>query len=134
MFNGTATLEDNSIFTIGTQAYMWVYNSTSLTSGTEWFLVTDDSSDSVTADDWIFPEAPGSQQAQPLDWVLTPDFNSYNVIFGGAGGTQGPGEYTVTPGDMGLQSHSVVPEPGSGTVLMAGAGLLLLRRRRTNSI
>lgn len=89
----------------------------------------------ITVDDWgIY-----GSSAQPQDFQtntaafigsLTADFSSSSSVFSTAGTT---GEIYVGDGNNGSNAvigyYQIVPEPTSITIL-AGAGLLILRRRR----
>lgn len=132
-----ASLSQSVTFAAGEQAYIWVYQDTTgtptpsptLDPGFEWALVTNNSLDGEPADDWVFP-SPSGHVVSTLDWRIE-DANA--TPFGGLNNTQGPGDFTDTPGDYTLQTHTLVapvPEP-SGSLLILTAGMLgLLRRRR----
>lgn len=114
------------VFGDGEQAYIWAYNSFSYDPTTEWALITNNSIDGNVLDDWLYP-APGGKTDTPLEWRMS---TASTLIFGGLADTQGNGYYTVDPGTYALQTHTVVPEPGSVLlVLCAGIGLRCCRRR-----
>ncbi len=97
-------------FTVGQQAYIWTFNSKSLTSGTEWSLIRN----AV----WTYPAAdPFNPNA--VEWNLS-DPGTTAVV--GATSTDG-GTFVST-----LQTQAV-PEPGSA-LLIAAAGILFRLRRR----
>lgn len=110
--------------TIGDQAYIWVYNTSTPGFGSEWALLTD--SDGLNGDDWGIPGA-GDQSTPPVDWrvstVTTP-------VFGGANNVRGQGSYPSAPPVFDLQTATFVPEPSSALLVVAGLGLLGSRRRR----
>lgn len=136
-FESSANLNDNgtssspeanplSTFALGEQAYIWAFNTQQMTFGyTEWALITNNSSDGNSADNWTFP-APTDHSLTPLEWRVS---LATNVPYGGLNSVEGPGGYTVNPVTFDLQTHSVVPEPGSALLLTA-LGLIGLRRRR----
>ena len=111
-------------FLPGEQAFIFVYNTLVFDTGSEWALITNSSLDGNSADDWLMP-APADKPLLPLEWRLS---NATTVIFGGLNDQQGAGAYTFAPDTFHLQTHTV-PEP-AGILLMAAAGLRLLRRQR----
>jgi hypothetical protein len=134
-FSSSVTLLDGGIssespplpaftFAPGEQAYIFVYNSLALDGVSEWALITNNGLDGNAANDWLMPNAVG-KTAIALEWRLS---DASTVIHGGVNSMQGYGNYTFDPGTFDLQTHTV-PEP-AGVLLMAVAGLHLLRRRR----
>lgn len=113
-------------FGAGEQGYIWVYNTQTLTpNSSEWSLYTN-GFDGNAANDWLFP-TPSDQTGLPLDWRL--DGATFSP-FGAINSTQGPGDYSVDPGTLNLQTHTTtVPEPGSALLVVLSAGALLWRRR-----
>jgi hypothetical protein len=107
---------------------MAVVGNPQLTSGYEWALITNDSTDGTTSDDWLMP-APSGHVATSIDWRIE---DATASPFGGLNDTQGPGDYSSTPGGFVLQTHTTVPEPGSALLiaLVGFAQLLRARRRR----
>lgn len=133
-FTGSATLQTNGTssnspplpqftFAQGEQAYIWVYNSLTISSLTEWALITNNGLDGNPLDDWTMPSH-SDQTLQPLDWRVS---NATDVPFGGLNDDEGPGDYTVDPGVFQVQTHTV-PEPG--TALLIGIGGLVFQFRR----
>lgn len=133
-FTGSATLQSDGTssnspplpqftFAQGEQAYIWVYNSLTISSLTEWALITNNGLDGNPLDDWTMPSH-SDQTLQPLDWRVS---NATDVPFGGLNDDEGPGDYTVDPGVFQVQTHTV-PEPG--TALLIGIGGLIFQFRR----
>lgn len=112
-------------FSAGELAYIWAYNTQTLVPNTsEWALFTN-GFDSNATDDWRLP-SPSDQTSLPLDWRLA---NATFTPFGGTNDAQGPGDYSVDPGVLDLQTHTTpVPEPASA-LLLTLAGLLCFMRR-----
>jgi hypothetical protein len=119
--------DPSSIFAEGTQAYLWVYNSTVYGSGSEWALLTDVNKGpgNNSFSDWQFP-ATTQQSGESYDWQIR-DLDT--AVFGGAASTQGPGNFSVDPGTFTLQTHAI-PEPGSA-LLLGMAGAFMFRRIRS---
>lgn len=117
-------------FAEGEQAYIWIYEDAvgnpQLTPGYEWALITNDSTDGTTSDDWLMP-APSGHVATSIDWRIE---DATASPFGGLNDTQGPGDYTSTPGTFVLQTHTTVPEPGSALLIALTGFVQLLRTRR----
>lgn len=128
--NGTVQGGGSSIFTTNEQAYVWVYNSKSITSTTEWALVTDISLGATPDDVWHVPD-PSQSLGFPVLWNLS---SADTAVFGEVNGVIGAGNQTVDPGPNSLQTFNVVspvPEPGSAALLLlAGAALHTRRRSR----
>lgn len=137
-FNSSANHQTNaqssSMFTTpgatfpqNTQAYLWVYNSKSISFTSEWALVADliPSGIEGEGDSWRFP-SPADDIGIPLTWSLS---GAETALYGSVrdGASRGDGEYTVTPATFSLQTHQV-PEPGAA-LLIASAGLLFMMRR-----
>lgn len=114
-------------FAQNTQAYMWVYNSKSISFTSEWALVANliPSGLESEGDPWRFP-SPADEFGIPLSWSLS---GAETALYGSVrdGASRGDGEYTVTPATFSLQTHQV-PEPGAA-LLIASAGLLFMMRR-----
>jgi PEP-CTERM motif len=135
MTTSNTALSQTNFFTAGEQAYIWVFKDLTalgvptFTTGFEWALVTNNSSDGNVADDWLFP-TPSGHVASTLDWRIE---DATASPFGGLNNIQGPGDYSSTPSDFILQTHTAtVPEPGSA-LLIGLSGLFYavrLRRRR----
>jgi hypothetical protein len=113
-----------STFAQNTQAFLWVYDSKTVSFTSEWALVTDLVSTGNTADAWRFPSP--TNDTGFLTWSLA---DAENAVFGKVqnGSSVGAGEFTVQPATFSLQTHQV-PEPG-GALLIASAGLLFMLRR-----
>jgi hypothetical protein len=135
-FANTAThqtdAESSSLYTTpgatfpqNTQAYLWVYDSKSVSATSEWALVTDFISAGNTGDAWRFPN-PADDISPSLTWSLD---DAETALFGAVqnGNSRGDGEFSVAPPSFSLQTHQV-PEPG-GALLIASAGVLFLLRR-----
>lgn len=130
-------LSQTNTFAEGEQAYIWAFKDTSgsstplpvYSSDLQWALVTNDSTDGVVADDWTFP-APSGHIATSLDWRIE---DATDSPFGGLNDTQDPGDFTSTPPDFILQTHTIVAVPEPGSALLIGlAGLACqLKRRKT---
>lgn len=131
----TAALSQSNTFAVGEQAYVWVYNdsfgnsnpSPSFTTGFEWALVTN-KDDGTPSDDWRFP-SPSGHVSNTLDWRLE---DATFDVFGGLNNMQGPGNYSSTPANFVIQTHTApVPEPSGILLLGIASGLCLRRRRQT---
>ncbi len=109
---------------IGEQVYIWIYNTDMPGAGTQWALLTD--WDGMNGDDWLTPN-PGDQQNEPIDWRVS---LAISPVFGGANNTRGQGSYSSVPPVFDWQTATFVPEPSSALLVVAGAGLLGMRRRR----
>ncbi len=59
------------VFTQGTVAYLWVYNSKSIVPSSEWALVTDTSATGDTGNDWVFPD-PNDPPGTSYEWKRWP--------------------------------------------------------------
>jgi len=131
-FSGSVVLEDNSLFDAGTQVYMWVRDSLTISGYGEWLLVTDDASSA--GDDWLIPDTTFSDQTTPaVTWSMFCAAEEQTVVFGGieSGGTGG--EWTVPATEWCYQTH-FVPEPAGTMALVLPAlfGLGVTRRRAIN--
>lgn len=108
---GLVTSSDTgATFSIGQQAYLWAFNTKSISPTTEWALITNTS--------WLFPAA--DSLSLPLEWTLADAGNSAIV---GSVSNSGSPDFIST-----LQTQTV-PEPGS-SLLIAMAGVLLRLRRK----
>jgi hypothetical protein len=117
-----------STFPQNTQAYLWAFNSKTVSFTSEWALVTDLSTTLPNAANaWRFP-APENPSLPNigLEWSLS---DAETAIFGSVrnASSVGGGDFTVQPATFSLQTHQV-PEPG-GALLIASAGLLFMLRR-----
>lgn len=134
-FTSTATHQTNSqssslfttpgsTFAQNTQAFLWAYDSKTVSFTSEWALVTDLVSTGNAADSWRFPSP--TNDTGFLTWSLA---DADNAVFGKLrnGTIAGGGDFTVQPATFSLQTHQV-PEPG-GALLIASAGLLFMLRR-----
>ena len=121
----SATLGSH-VFTENEQAYIWVYNRLDYDPATEWALITNNSIDGNVLDDWLFP-AVGGKTDDPVEWRLSA---ATGVIYGGLDNAQGDGYYSVDPGIFALQTHTIVPEPGSALLVLAIGIIARCRRRR----
>jgi hypothetical protein len=128
-FSGSVVLEDNDLFTAGTQVYMWVRNTVAISEYGQWLLVTDDAGS--VGDDWLIPDTTGSDQTTPaVTWSLFCDATEQTVVFGGveSGGTGGI--WTPPATDWCYQTH-FVPEPTGTTALLLPVLFVLgVTRRR----
>ncbi|MDB6076193.1 MAG: hypothetical protein JWO89_3833 [Verrucomicrobiaceae bacterium] len=128
--NGTVQGGGPSIFTTNEQAYIWVFNTKTVTPGSEWALVTDSSLGATSDDIWRVPD-PSGVLNQPVLWNLE---TADTAVFGSVNGVMGAGDQGVDPGANRLQTFnpvSVVPEPGSALlVLLAGMAVRMRRRSR----
>jgi hypothetical protein len=118
------------VFTPGEQAFIWVFNSTSMVPGSEWALITNNSLDGNPSDNWVIPAVPdpcncGSPPVV-VEWRLG---NSSLPLFGGVNDDQGPGIYSVDPPAFALQTH-VIPEPSGSLLILLAAAVVRLRRLR----
>jgi hypothetical protein len=125
-------LLDNTTFTPGDQAYVWMFNDQTTVPGSEWLVYTNDASDGLNSDDWLFPEVSGSQLTTPLSWRVS---NASRALLGGIdpegdGPQQGDGYYTPPTDLFDVQTHTFVPEPGSAILGFAALLVLSGRRRR----
>lgn len=133
-FTSTATHQTNSqssslfttpgsTFAQNTLAYLWAYDSKTVSFTSEWALVTDLVATS-NSDRWLFPSP--SNDTGFLTWSLA---DADSAVFGKLkdGTIAGGGDFTVQPATFSLQTHQV-PEPG-GALLIASAGLLFMLRR-----
>jgi hypothetical protein len=133
-FSGSVVLEDNSLFDAGSQVYMWVRNSLTISGYGEWMLVTDDAASA--GDDWLIPDTTFSDQTTPaVTWSMFCEAGEQTVVFGGieSGGTGGEWDAPATA--WCYQTH-FVPEP-AGTmapVLPALFGLGVTRRWRMGMV
>lgn len=124
--SGLSLSEDASgsyVFGTDQQAYVFIRNSDEDTIGSEWLLYT-----SQTGVDWEFPSS-GATHGFGLDFDLV---EADQVVFGQANGIVGAGERDFIA-TTGLQTFTFVPEPGIiGYICLVG-GLMIQRRKRTNS-
>ena len=122
--DGTAVSDDGTageVFTPGTQAYVFIRNSDTLTQGSEWLLYTNQN-----GEDWEFPPVNGGQAPEQLTFFAT---EADEVLFGSANGIVGAGDFSDTSTDFLLRTHTV-PEPSVPLfVLLASAGVFTRRRR-----
>jgi hypothetical protein len=107
----------------GLTAYLWIYNSPTLSTSTEWFLGTSTS--------WMFPNAePGCCDNQSVvEWSISDLSGADTPIWGSQGGVAGDGYYTVTGSDT-LQTFTIIPEPSTTLLAMASCLALLHHKRR----
>jgi hypothetical protein len=137
----TDSLSDNASLPANTfnqneQAYIWVYKDTfgnpnpSPTYGAalQWALVTNNSTDGIPADDWLFPP-PSGHVVSTLDWRIE---DATATPFGGLNNVEGAGDFSSTPPDFILQTHTVaaVPEPSSALFVGLAGVLMMLRRSK----
>jgi hypothetical protein len=129
-------------FEVGTQAYIWLYNTKVFNPTLEWALVTNNNSDGVTGDNWTLPAF--SEHSNNAEWFITDlprEGFASTAIFGGVGNVRGPGSYTNgipdgdpgTPGQQyGVQTATLAAVPEPSGLLFLGSSLLLglFRRRR----
>ena len=136
-YTRSGSLDDNTTFAAGTQAYVWMYNSNTAVPGSEWLLYTNDDTDGSALDDWLFPQVTGSKDPVTLSWRVS---NASRVLFGALDpnrsdttpGKFGDGYGTNPTGAFNVQTHTFVPEPSAWLTSMAGL-LILARRRRAVS-
>lgn len=102
-------------------AYVWIYDTPDLTNGAEWFL--------ARSDEWVLPDEEGDCcGGTPTEWSTSDFGNEDEPVVGAHGNVRGGGT-AAAPGFYDLQTYTVVPEPGSLTLLAMAAGLCLRRRR-----
>lgn len=109
---GLVTSSDTgNTFSVGQQAYLWTFNSKTISPTTEWALITNSA--------WLFP-ASDPLNPNALEWTLG---DAGNAAVVGEVSNSGSPDFIST-----LQTQTV-PEPGSA-LLIAMAGILLRLRRR----
>lgn len=128
--DGTSDSEDAApgyTWSAGEQGYLFIRSSDLFISSSEWLLVTSKTGAQHEGDNpWLFPSVNEGQEQFPLAW-WAPDADK--AVFGGVGGTAGPGGYTDTSNDYLLRLHTI-PEPTSTSLILASALVLAARRRR----
>ena len=97
-------------FTVGQRAYIWTYNSKTISPTAEWSLITNTT--------WTYPVA-DPLNPNPLEWTLA---DAGNMAIAGATSTDG-GTFVST-----LQTQAV-PEPGSALLILVAGVMIRLRRR-----
>ncbi len=118
--------DPNFAFAPGSQGYVFIRNADTTGVGSEFLLYTSENNLGSGDNIWAFPTAGGSQQTTgSLVWGIE---DTDTVIFGGANGITGAGEFTDT-GVPVIRTHTFVPEPSTSLFVLLG-GLLVLRRRR----
>jgi hypothetical protein len=109
--SGFITSSDTgATFGIGQQAYVWTYNSKTISPTSEWALITNAA--------WTYPVA-STSIPDPLEWGLGHDGTTALV-----GGTSTDGGTFVST----LQTQAV-PEPGSALLILVAGVMIRLRRR-----
>ena len=119
--------DGTTVFAVGQQAHVWVYDSLALDPSDQWALYTNP--------DWTFPSG-SSTHGTPIEWRLS-DSGTVAVLGGlDSGGSVGDDpdlSHTAPSGSYDLQVFtlaSAVPEPsGSLLSLLTMAGILSSRRR-----
>ncbi|MBX3737113.1 MAG: PEP-CTERM sorting domain-containing protein [Candidatus Didemnitutus sp.] len=113
-FDGTATLSSNAgAFATSSQAYIWGYNTTTITNGvTEWVLFTNNT--------WLFP---ASSSPDPTIWTVD-DVGTTAVV-----GTLNPSGSNIYIQTAAITS--AVPEPATYAAVLGllAVGLVAYRRR-----
>jgi hypothetical protein len=113
-----------AIFTEGSTAYLWVFNSKNTALSPEWALLADTTFVSNQKAPWTIPDP--ALLTDVFEWQ-TQDLDT--AVFGGVNGVQGPGDRTSSPSSFTIQTH-VVPEPSSAFLVLVPAMLSACRRRR----
>ena len=126
---------NNTDFPIGSQVYIWGYNSQDLTQNPEWFLVTGENGTGSSDTNWEIPTDQGGNAAFTFIWDIN---NASTAVVGRIDDTTGstPGisvfptleaddiQFEIVP-DPSL----IVPEPSSILLSFLGLGLCLRRSR-----
>ncbi len=104
------------------EAYVWVYNVTSVGFQAEWFLGRSES--------WVFPSATGDDccdESLPVQWSIEDMATGEKPVIGAHGEAVGGG-VASQPGVYTIQTYAI-PEPGSLGLIMLSLGACLRRRR-----
>lgn len=106
----------------GKAAYIWIRKGTEALPLSEWMLVSDAS--------WVFPQADPEccPNGVPLEWAISDLDSGDTPKWGSQGGVTGPGVQYV-PGAFVLQTHTFLPEPSTGGLLLGSLLLCWFRRR-----
>ncbi|MEK7952020.1 PEP-CTERM sorting domain-containing protein [Luteolibacter soli] len=104
------------------EAYVWIFNSATMSANTEWFLGRSDS--------WVMPTAPLETDCcddrLPTQWSISDLRPGDTPVYGGQGQVAGAGSAS-NPGNYDIQTYTV---PETSSLLLASVGLLFTFWRR----
>lgn len=104
------------------EAYVWIFNFTTLSANTEWFLGRSDS--------WVMPTAPLEDDCcdptLPTQWSISDMATGDTPVVGAQGPVAGGGS-AENPGSHAIQTYAV---PEASTFLLTACGMLVAFRRR----
>jgi hypothetical protein len=104
------------------EAFVWIFNSTTMTADTEWFLGRSGS--------WVMPTAPLESgccdSTLPTQWSISDLAPGDTPVYGSQGPAAGGGS-AENPGTYAIQTYTI---PESSTLLLASFGLLFTFWRR----
>lgn len=112
-FSAVGTENDNSVFSVDEQLYIWGYNTRSTGSGTEWLL--------ITSTEWTMGSNSIAGSGENYDTIN----QSFNVVLGSFAPGSGNFDGTFT-------SVQAIPEPSTYAAMMAAGvlGFVFVRRIR----